>query len=311
MTTVESAYHEFLLSCRADGVSQNTYIWYRSILGFFARQYPLTGVGEVTPHDVREYVANLSGDYSEETRKGHRRALFKFWGWVSKEYSIPNPMRNMRYPEQPKPNPQPAHPDDILEMFKNAGEGDYGIRNRAIMAFFLDTGCRRAEVAGLRMDQVDWERRRMIVVGKGGKVRSSPFSSHTLEIVSLWLEIRQPAREVFYALDSLEPLLPGGIGQMMHDVAKRAGIKRAISAHRWRDFFATEYVKNGGDLVTLSKLMGHKSAQTTVDHYIGFTGDEIAAAHERYSPTRGLMPQLMEMKAPLQEGGDTPQEGGV
>ncbi len=289
MTHLSSAYTEFLLACEADGLSKATIVWYTSILGMFIEANGQGLVAEFSTHQIRAYVANLPGDYSQETKKGHRRALHKFWAWCASEYQIKNPMANMSYPAAPKPNPQPARIEDVQALFAHAGEGLYGVRNRAIMALLLDTGCRRAEIAGLRMADVDWERRRMLVTGKGNKTRGTPFSSHTMLIIDEWLKARMDVPSLFYDPDTLEPLKPNGLGQMLKRIARRIGVTGRISAHRWRDLFATEYIKAGGDLVTLAKLMGHKSVNTTADHYVGFTSDEIAAAHEKYSPIRNLV----------------------
>jgi integrase/recombinase XerD len=60
--------------------------------------------------------------------------------------------------------------------------------------------------------------------------------------------------------------------------------------------FATQYILNGGDLVTLAKLLGHNSINTTVDHYIAFTDLQISEAHNRYSPMKKLIYQVRKQK---------------
>ncbi len=300
MTTVQTALAEFLLSCEADGLSASTLRWYRSLLTAFAVSPGAIGqlVTEVSSHQLRAYITSLSEQgYEEESIKGHRRALHKFWAWVKLEYDIPNPMRNIAYPKPPKPNPRPARMEDVRLLFTNAGEGAHGIRNRAIMALLLDTGSRRDEISQMNIGDLHMQTNTIMVMrGKGNKIRAVKFTEFTHDILSEWLEIREPVDTLFYDFDTLDRLLGNGIGQMLKRIARRVGVTGRISAHRWRDLFATQYILNGGDLVTLSKLLGHNSINTTVDHYIAFTDLQISQAHNKYSPMIQLINKVRQEK---------------
>jgi integrase/recombinase XerD len=298
MPTVESALSEFILAQEADGSSAATIRWYKSLLGSFGAEFLIEDTRSITAHDIRAYIADLPArGLEEESIKGHRRALHKFWAWASLEYEMPNPMRNIAYPKPPKPNPQPARMEDVLALFTNAGEKLMGIRNRAIMALLLDTGCRRDEISKMNIGDVQMQTNTIMVMrGKGGKIRAVKFTEFTHDILNEWLEIREPVDPLFYDLDTLERLLANGIGQMLKRIAYRVGVTGRISAHRWRDLFATQYILNGGDLVTLAKLLGHNSINTTVDHYIAFTDRQIAEAHNKYSPMKQLIYQVRKQK---------------
>lgn len=299
MPSIQSALSEFIAAQRADGSRVTTITWYQSLLKPFAAALGREPVDQVTAHDIRAYINGLADkDYGEETIKGHRRALHKFWAWVSVEYEIKNPMRNIAYPKPPRANPQPARWEDVIALFVHAGEGIIGIRNRAIMALLLDTGCRRAELSQLNLSDVQMQTNSIMVMrGKGNKIRAVKFTDYSHEILSEWLSVRQPEIDaLFYDLDTWERLLPNGVGQMLKRIARRAGVQGRISAHRWRDLFATQYVLNGGDLVTLSKLLGHKSINTTVDHYIAFTDQQISRAHNKYSPMKKLASEIRKQK---------------
>lgn len=65
-------------------------------------------------------------------------------------------MRKIKYPKKPQAKPKAANLDDIQLMFNVAGEGDIGKRNRAILAFMLDSGVRAAGLCGLRLADVDF-----------------------------------------------------------------------------------------------------------------------------------------------------------
>lgn len=297
MTTVQSALAEFILAQQADGSRATTIRWYTSLLGAYAEQLVGTDVKQVSAHDIRAYIMALTDRYEEETIKGHRRALHKFWTWIHLEYDIPNPMRNIAYPKPPRPNPRPARMEDVRLLFTNAGERVFGIRNRAIMALLLDTGARRDEISQMNIGDLHMQTNTIMVMrGKGNKIRAVKFTEFTNAIMKEWLEVREPVDALFYDPDTLERLLGNGIGQMLRRIARRVGVEGRISAHRWRDLFATQYILNGGDLVTLSKLLGHNSINTTVDHYIAFTDLQISEAHNKFSPMGQLINQIRKDK---------------
>jgi integrase len=61
-----------------------------------------------------------------------------------------------------------------------------------------------------------------------------------------------------------------------------------VNPHAFRHAFAREYLRARGDLSTLSKLMGHSHESITLHYYAQFTPDEVAQAHDRYSPMNRL-----------------------
>jgi len=290
MVSLDSAVQEFLLACQADGLSKSTVSWYSSLVGAFQRAHTGRLLNQVSAGDVRRYLVAVRRQYDNaDTINAHNRALHRFWLWAAAEYSIPNPMRNIRYPEKPQPKPRAADLDDLRAMFAATGESLSGVRDRAILAFLLDTGARAAGLCGLRVSDLEIESQRAIVTEKGDKTRSLVFSSHTVKLLSEWLELRSSVATVFYNLDTLAPLTPSGLYQMLRRLAKRAGVKGRFNPHSLRHTFAKEYIRAGGDLATLSKILGHRDVSTTVAHYTVFTDKDIREKHDQYSPVGKLL----------------------
>lgn len=174
-------------------------------------------------------------------------------------------------------------------MFEAAGDGEAGIRNRAILAFLLDTGCRAAGLCSMNVGDVDLEGRRAVVTEKGNKTRAVIFTQATAAFLQSWLDQRQPVAPLFYNLENLQALKPNGLYQLLRRLARRAGIEGRFNPHSLRHTFAREYILAGGDLATLAKLLGHRDVSTTVSHYVMFTDGEIADKHEKYSPIHKVM----------------------
>lgn len=280
---LNSAIEDFLLACEADGLSKSTMIWYRSLLTAFS-QVHTASLKDIHAGDLRRYIVKLrEQDYSEDTVSAHIRALHRFWAWCANEYTMPNPMRTIKYPSKPEPKPKAASLEDIAAMYRAAEK----TRDKAILVFLLDTGCRAAGLVGLRPDDVDLAEHRAIVTEKGNKTRVVVFTSFTANLLAAWIAERESAETLFYGR-SWEPLTPSGLYQLLRRLARRAGVQGRFNPHSLRHTFAREYIRAGGDLATLSKLLGHRDVSTTVAHYTIFTDLELQEKHEKYSPVNKL-----------------------
>jgi site-specific recombinase XerD len=150
MRTFVTAFHEFILSCMAAGLSKSTVNWFRSLIGTFVEALCSRMVNDISTNDLRQYITQLRHmSYADETVNAHSRALHKFWKWCNAEDGPANPMRTIRYPE--KFQPKPTHLETIRLMLEMAGIGEIGIRNRAIILFLLHTGCRAGGIYCLHL----------------------------------------------------------------------------------------------------------------------------------------------------------------
>lgn len=273
---------EFLLACEADGLSKSSLNWYKSITGQFAAAYDGHHLREITATDMRRYLVRLKEGYSEDSWGSYTRALHRFWKWAAAEYGIVNPMRNIRYPQKPVPKHRAADIEDILKMFEAAGE-----RDRAIIAFILDTGARAGGVCGLKLPDVDLKRCTAKVTEKGRKTRSVPFKSFTAVLIQDWLDVRPGhAAYVFPALDTGQKLTSNGLYQAMRRLGRRAGVQGRFNPHALRHAFSNGFYEagEGKHLVELARIMGHRDLRTLIENYVARTDEHVRAAHDRYSP---------------------------
>jgi site-specific recombinase XerD len=279
------AIQEFLLASGADGLKEKTLIWYKSLLTTFYHRIGERTLESITANDVRLHIVHLREKYSDHSVHGHVRALHRFWRWCANEYEIANPMRNIRYPKQPKPQlPKAASIDDVIKLLASCDDSRLGIRDKAMIAFLVDTGCRAAGVCGLTMAALQMEQGRAIVIEKGDKQRVVMFTETTAHLLRKWLAIRNAeAATVFYGKGS-EPLHPNGLYQRMMTLKARAGITGRVNPHSFRHGFAIAYITSGGDLITLSKILGHESVDVTAAFYGIFTPNQLGDFHDRFTP---------------------------
>lgn len=244
----------------------------------------------VTTHTLRVYIVHLRQNHTDHTVSDNMRVLHRFWRWCEREYGIVNPMRNVKYPTVPKVvAPPTVHRDHITAMFDACGGGVQGKRDKAILAFLLDTGARASGVVGLTSDRLDMRNRTALITEKGKKSRLVAFHHITAEIIQQWLDVRANVQPVFYNLRNYEHMLPGGLQQLMKRLAKRAGIEGRVNPHAWRHTFAREYLARGGNAASLQQLMGHADVETTLAIYGTYTLSDALETHERFSPAANIL----------------------
>lgn len=144
-----------------------------------------------------------------------------------------------------------------------------GARNGALIALLYRSGLRIAEALALRyvdLDQVGAEVR--VRRGKGGKGRAVPVDPECVAVVQRWLSHREglPVHQRYGPLFcTLEggPVATRYVRQMLPRLGERAELGRRVHAHALRHTYATELARERVSIVTISRLLGHKSVETT------------------------------------------------
>ncbi len=302
MDTFDKALSAFLLAREANGAARNTLDWYRRMLTpyrvFLARAGRL---GEWTsPEAVRLYMVEIGQEriqykshptrppvrkrLSVATIRARHRALRAFFLWLVEEGHLDkSPMRNVKAPREEKDLPKALDPGDFLAMLDAACKP----RDRALLLFLADTGVRDREARELTRDNLDLERGRALVKGKGRKERMVYFGTATADALAQYLASRDDdLPQVFIGKSGA--LGETAIYQILSRLAKKAGVKGRYNPHSFRHFFASQYVARGGDLETLRQLLGHADIQTTI-RYLHFRDDILQRKHDEHSPVSHLV----------------------
>ncbi len=141
-----------------------------------------------------------------------------------------------------------------------------GRRDYALIVTLLRLGLRRAEVAGLRLDDIDWRAGELVVRGKGARADRLPLPAEVGEAIASYLQRGRPVsdhREVFLrARPPFAPIASGTVASTVRRACRRAGIVE-VGSHRLRHTMACEMVAAGVPLVEIGQVLRHQSLQST------------------------------------------------
>jgi integrase len=144
-----------------------------------------------------------------------------------------------------------------------------GRRNTALVVLISRLGLRAGEVAGLRLDDIDWRAGRITVRSKGGQDLTLPLPVDVGEALVAYLHLRPPDtghREVFLRVKiPIQPLTMIGVTAAIASTARRAGLE-PVHAHRLRHAAATAVLAGGGTLIEARELLGHRATTSTMTY---------------------------------------------
>jgi integrase len=141
---------------------------------------------------------------------------------------------------------------------------------------FLDTGVRIDEALGLQRAQLDLENLLVTVKGKGEKHRVVPMSFELRKVLYRWLA-RHEFSLVFPTLQGRRQIQRNMLRDLKVLGKKFDMTSVRVSFHTFRHTFAVNYLRAGGNLFYLSKILGHSSV-TTTERYLQSLGvDDLQA----------------------------------
>ena len=182
----------------------------------------------------------------------------------------------IKTPKSAKKLPHYVNKDEIEAVFalaeSRASEGSFsGARNLAILELLYGSGLRLSELYALDIEDLNFKKRLVKVLGKGSKERIVPVTRPAISAVEAYLEIRNVlVNSTEYAQRSALLLNPKGgrlsqssIQKIIRKLLVDAAAKKGLSVHSLRHSFATHLLDSGANLIALKELLGHVSLSTT------------------------------------------------
>lgn len=262
--------------------SQNSRLAMESSLTVCARL--LTGRKDITPrevpwHEVRyahaqTLRAKLASEYAWASANRHLLALRgivkECWRLGLVEHDVYARVADVgSLKSDKKEHGRALTAQEVTKLYAACDRGtSLGLRDAAVLALTVGAGLRRSEVCGLQL--VNWKgaESRLEVLGKGNVWRSAHLSPRSSQVIEDWLARRgREPGPLVCKVDShdnvaLKPLVPSGLYSALQELGGRAGVED-FTPHDLRRTFITRLLEKGADVLTVSKLVGHQSVETT------------------------------------------------
>lgn len=221
---------------------------------------------DVTGEDIVEWYADH--EWKPETRKGSRNAAASFFGWLCRSGRRPDdPSESLPSVKRPQAHPRPCPDRVIMAALRRANDTE-----RLMIRLGAECGLRRAEIARVSSRDVmdDGDGWSLIVRGKGDKQRIVPMPGGLAAEILLRDGYLFPGRwephcEQSYIGKHVSALLGGG-----------------WSTHSLRHRYATATYRATGDILLVSKLLGHESIETT-QRYVAMPDERLRTAVDAVS----------------------------
>lgn len=271
MSALRPLVEEFLADCKARRLAPTTLVWYSQKLRAFADRYKATDSRELTALELSNFLASFAG-LNGHTVRGYAQVLRAFLSWAAGEGEVDS--RLPRRVQKPRVESRLIRPftKDQFDRLVDAAVLDgpqawFPARDQAILWTLLATGIRATELCTLGRGDVFVEDSYLRVIGKGNKEREvGPLPVEMVRALRRYTR-QAPHDEHLFVTRYLKPFTRSGLDQLIYRLEGWAGEEHfegvRVSAHTFRHTYATNYLRCGGDIKTLSLLLGHTSVSTT------------------------------------------------
>lgn len=302
--TWETAFRLFSLRCKSQNLSDRTQGLYAEKLAAFREWLAANGnqpPAEVQPSHLRAFLeARKARGVSDLTVDCFYRVLRTLWRFLHNDgLVLINPIEKVERPRRERRFIKPVTPEQLRLILAEIDAKDIlGLRDYALILFLADTGLRLSEALALKLSDIDWASNSVVVFGKGRKERRVAFGQTARRALLSWVHKRgaTDAASLLFINRYGRKIAGCTVDQRMKAYTVSAGIAaKRLSPHALRHFFALQFLKNGGDVMTLQKLLGHASLDM-VRNYVNMTDDDALAAHRLASPLDKMGPLPNERK---------------
>lgn len=226
----------------------------------------------LTHRELRLWCSSLM-EQGLNARSVNRKisAVSAFYGYLVRQNIIEqNPADKVINPKNRKRLPFFYEESQMQTLLDGEVEssGYAAQRNHAIMELFYGTGIRLSELIGLRLADIDLDRRIVKVMGKGSKERIVPLSPHLIRELEQYLDVYgqhfdMPPSNPLFLTHRGKALYSSLVYRIVHQTLKNQGINGKKSPHVLRHTFATHLLNRGADLNSIKTLLGHTSLSAT------------------------------------------------
>ena len=223
-------------------------------------------------NEAKEYVIYLNKKNDAKSTISRKlsslRTFYKYLVLNNKVES--NPFLLVSSPKKEKRIPKFINYNNMEEILNVPNiKTKEGQRERVILEVLYASGVRVSELVNIKLKDIDFSNKNILIFGKGSKERLVSFGDYALEYINLYLKegrnllLDGVKSDYLIVGKKSEKLTTRRVEQIIDDIIKRTSIKLNITPHMFRHTFATHLLDNGCDLLVVQELLGHASLSST------------------------------------------------
>lgn len=272
------------------------------------------GYGEVQLSTVKEFIEHKRGQgLKETTLNKFLYAIRYFFDFLISEGLVKqktNPAQELRIKGHQYAKRQALTEAELKQVIDYLEQDVYQTKNAeqissmvvhfrarrdlCLLLWFVLYGFRLSEMAGIRLDDIDLEKRSIRIQAKGNRQVRKKHRTILIEEVGWktlreYLKVRRYRGQPYLWISwNGSPLRAHSLNNLIHQRVRKAGIQKPISPHALRTTCASLYVSKGMDPYSLKSLLGHESLKTTMDHYAQLTEEQLREIWKNTNPLAGF-----------------------
>lgn len=212
---------------------------------------------------IREYLKELyKRKYKSRTISRKVSALKSYFKYLESEGIIDdNPMSLISNPKIEKNLPNYLNYNDLDKLLNYPDiSKKEGLRDALILEMLYSSGCRVSELANIKVKDINFKERKIIILGKGNKERFVYYGSKCENLLNKYLK---DSREYLFTNKHGNKLNERTIRKIVDDTSRKAGLEVHVTPHTLRHTYATHLLNEGADLKSVGELLGHENLSTT------------------------------------------------
>lgn len=316
---------DFMEDCHLKGLSKKTLGSYESTLKLFTKylkeEYGTLLLSEIKSEQIESYIkfTKERGKYSyvsedktvtlnnpanrkdfgkaisANTINNYIRNIKVFFNWAVDKRLIrksPVEVQFVKVKRKAKEEITDFEFKALVQAIDTTKFSEY--RDYVIVQLIMDTGMRLGETLALQCDDVDIERRAILIpadIAKSKKDRYVFFSNTMAGILRRWLQYKDRYCDndvLLFCSKRGSMVRVSGFERNFKIYKERAGITKEIAPHGLRNNFARRALVSGMDIYTLSRILGHSSVTVTEKAYLDLTVTDIRKNYQRFSPLENM-----------------------
>jgi integrase len=274
---------EWVMDLRVLGRGERTMAWYRDKM----RAYLVDGVSnleELTGHELKGHLASLQArGLAENTVHGSFEVIKAFCNWAHREgYPVDPSLLRVRAPKVSQVEIQ-TYTDTQLRTILQAVPAGWG---RTAILVLLGTGMRISELCALELEDLEDDGETTFLKirkGKGSKFRRVPVSQQLRRELIRYLNRVRPesASQHLLLLADGRPVSFMSTANLFRRTRLTVGFP--VHAHRFRHTYATSYLRSGGKIERLMRILGHTTLEMVM-RYVHLDKDDLYTDVDLHSP---------------------------